>query len=95
MAEKSKKDEAQAQFAKLQKANDAKQAMSEYEAATAAVRANTERLRALRLARDAAEAAAPPPAKPPAKKKTTVKSKAAGATLSGWIKAREASGHKN
>jgi hypothetical protein len=75
MAEKSGKDEAQAQFAKLQKANDAKQAMSEYEAAAAAVRANTERLRALRLARDAAQAAAPPPTK----KKTAAKAKGAAA----------------
>jgi hypothetical protein len=40
-----------------------------------AVRANTERLRALRLARDAAQAAAPPPTK----KKATAKSKAAAA----------------
>jgi hypothetical protein len=66
------------QFAKLQKANDARQAMSDYEAAAAAVRANTERLRALRLAREAAQAAAPPPAK----KKTTAKGKTAGAALS-------------
>jgi len=72
MAGKSKKDDAQAQFAKLQKANDAKQAMSEYEAEAAAVRAKTVQLRALRLARDAdlaAAAAAAPPKKPARKKK--------------------------
>ena len=79
MAEKSKKDDAQAQFAKLQKANDARQAMSDYEAAAAAMRANTVRLRALRLARDAAEAAAAAAA-PPTKKKTTAKSKTPAAT---------------
>jgi len=81
MAEKTRKDEAQAQFAKLQKANDAKQAMSDYEAAAAAVRANTERLRALRLARDAAQAAEAAAA-PPTKKKTTAKRKMAAAALS-------------
>lgn len=82
MADKSRKDDAQAQFAKLQKANDAKQAMSDYEAAAAAVRANTERLRALRLARDAAQAAAAAAA-PPTKKKAAAKGKkTAAATLS-------------
>src|SRR5205823_3830866 len=39
---------------KLQKAEDAKKAMAEYHAAAAAVDANTARLRALRLERDAA-----------------------------------------
>lgn len=58
MAEKSKKHEATAQFAKLQRANDAKTATAEYENAAAATRAKTERLKALRMARDAA---APPP----------------------------------
>ena len=72
MAGKSRKDDAQAQFAKLQRANDAKQAMSEYEAEAEAVRARTAQLRALRLARDeelAAAAAAAPPKKPAGKKK--------------------------
>jgi hypothetical protein len=59
--EKSKKYEATEQFAKLQRANDAKKATSEYESQALALRAKTERLKALRLARDAA---APPPAKP-------------------------------
>ena len=63
MVDKSKKDDAQAQFQKLQRAEDGKKAMSEYEAEGIAVRAKTERLRALRLARDAAEAAAAPPKK--------------------------------
>ena len=59
LADNSKKDEAQRQFNKLQKAEDGKKAMSEYEAEAAAIRAKTERLRALRLARDAALEAAP------------------------------------
>lgn len=72
MAEKSNRHEATAQFAKLQRANDAKKATSEYESSAAALRAKTERLKALRLARDAA-APAPVPAAPKrkAKKKTT------------------------
>jgi len=59
MADKSKKNEACVQFAKLQRAEDAKKATSEYEATAAALRAKTERLRALRLERDAAAPAAP------------------------------------
>jgi hypothetical protein len=77
MAEKSKKNEANVQFAKLQRADDARKATSEYETAAAALRARTERLKALRLARDAA---APRPA--PAKRKS--KKKSAG-SLSDWL----------
>lgn len=51
MAERSKQDDAQAQFAKVQRANDAKKAMSDYEAQAEANRAKTARLRALREAR--------------------------------------------
>jgi hypothetical protein len=79
MAEKSNKHEANAQFAKIQRANDAKKAASEYESAAVALRAKTERLKALRLARDAA-APPPPPAKPKGKaRKKTDKS------LSDWL----------
>ena len=78
MAEKPKKDGAQDQLVKLQRANDAKTATAEYEAAAAATRAKTERLRALRLARDAA---APPPAAP--KRKAKTKGKSTG--LSDWL----------
>jgi hypothetical protein len=95
MAEKSDKDVAQGQFAKLQKANEAKQAVAEYEAEAAAMRAKTARLRALRLERDAELAASRPPAparKSPAKKKAA--SKPVG-TLADWIKSREDGGHNN
>ena len=68
MADKSKKDDAQAQFQKLQRAEDGKKAMSEYEAEGIAIRAKTERLRALRLARDAAEAVAAPQEEDPRQK---------------------------
>jgi hypothetical protein len=79
MVEKSRKHEANAQFAKLQRAEDAKKATSEYESTAKAVRAQTERLKALRLARDAA---APPVATSAAKRKG--KKKGQG-SLSDWL----------
>jgi hypothetical protein len=71
MTEKSNKYEANAQFAKSQRTNDAKKAALDYESAAVALRAKTERLKALRLARDAA---VPPPAAP--KRKAKKKDKA-------------------
>jgi hypothetical protein len=98
MAENSGKKLAQAQFAKLQRANDAKQAMAEYEADAVAMRAKTARLRALRLARDAdlaaAAAAAPAPKKPKAARKPKA-AKGTNGTLADWIETREAGGHNN
>ncbi|MFO1098796.1 MAG: hypothetical protein U1E81_11205 [Xanthobacteraceae bacterium] len=100
MADSSKKDEAQRQFDKLQKAEDGKKAMSEYEAQAAAIRAKTERLRALRLARDAALETAPATAKSPGTKATRVKKQPArkknetGASLSEWLDAQEQSGRR-
>jgi hypothetical protein len=70
MAEKKPNDP----LVKLQKAEDAKKATAEYHAAAAAVDANMERLRALRLERQAAEAGATPAPKP-AKKKPAKKAK--------------------
>ena len=69
MADTSRND-ASAKFAKLQRADDAKKAMSEYETQAAATRQKTARLRALRLARDAA-APPPEPAAPKRKAKKT------------------------
>ena len=66
---------------KLRQAEDGKKAMQEYEAEAAATRAKTERLRALRLARDAgAPRAGAPPQKKPAKP-----AKAKPKPLSEWI----------
>jgi hypothetical protein len=93
LATKSKKDDAQAQFDKLQRAEDGKKAMSEYEAAGVAVRAKTERLRALRLARDAEQAAAAPKKKTAAKKKTVKAGKAA--TLSSFLKDQDGGGRRS
>jgi hypothetical protein len=80
MSENSKKHESTMQFAKLQRAEDAKKATSEYESTAAALRAKTERLKALRLARDAA---APKPA--PAAPKRKGKAKGPSGSLSDWL----------
>jgi hypothetical protein len=66
-----KKNAANNQFRKLRQAEEGKRAMTEYENAAIASRAKTARLKALRLARDAEEAAklaANPPSLPKKKK---------------------------
>jgi hypothetical protein len=80
-------------IAKLVRAEDAKKAMAEYHKAAAAVDANTLRLRALRLEREAAAAKDAPPAKP--KRKAVKKVKAPTGSLSQWLKDREGSGREN
>jgi len=90
MAEKPSKHEASAQFAKIQRANDAKKATSEYESTAAALRAKTERLKALRLARDAA---APPPA--PAAPKRKGKTKKSTGNLSDWLDGQAKEGRQS
>jgi hypothetical protein len=92
MADSSKKNVANAQFAKTQRANDAKQATAEYEVAAAAVRLKTEKLKALRLARDAA---APP--KPPAapKRKSATKKKAKSGNLAQWLDTEAKEGRRS
>jgi hypothetical protein len=66
----------------LKKAHEAKQAVSQYEAATRATDEKTARLRALRLAKEAAEASVAAEKKPvekkPAAKKKAVSKKPAG-----------------
>ena len=62
---------------RARQAEDGKKAMAEYEASAAATRVKTEKLRALRLAKEAAELAAP---KPPAKTKAKSAGKSAGKT---------------
>ena len=53
MSDHTKHPRSEAQLKKLQRAEDGRKAMAEYEAEQAAIRAKTERLRALRLAREA------------------------------------------
>lgn len=99
-----KKSEGAATFAAAQRQDDGKKAMAEYEAAATALRIKTERLRAERLAREAATAKAPKPA--PKKKAAagakagkTVKagkkgSKADNGTLSAWLDEQEKGGRR-
>src|SRR5262249_33767599 len=86
------KDPASAEFKKAQRAADGKNARAEYEAAGAAMRAKTERLRALRLARDAG--APPGPRKPAAGSKSKTKKKQPAAKLADWLASQERSGRK-
>jgi hypothetical protein len=93
MADNSKKNVANAQFAKTQRANDAKQAAAEYEVAAAAVRLKTERLKALRLARDAAA----PPKAPAAPKRKSAASKKKGKSgnLADWLDTEAKEGRRS
>ena len=94
MADDVKNDKASAEARKMQQAEDGKKAMLDYEAQAAALRAKTEKLRALRLARDAA---APPP---PAKTKTSTKKPAKAAKakprpLSDWLDEQRKDGRRD
>jgi len=82
-------------LAKLVRAEDAKKAMAEYHQAAAAVDANTLRLRALRLEREAAAAREVPAAAAKPKRKIVKKAKPTTASLSQWLKDRESSGREN
>ena len=78
---------------RARQAEDGKKAMAEYEASAAATRVKTEKLKALRLAKEAAEQAAPKPAaktkaKPGAKKKK----KGPEGKLSDWLEDQTDSG---
>ena len=88
---------------RARQAEDGKKAMAEYQANAIATRAKTEKLRALRLAREAAEAAAPKPAATPKAKtktktktaKTAKKKKAPAGTLSDWLDGQADSGRNS
>lgn len=74
---------------RARQAADGKKAMAEYEANAAAVRAKTEKLRALRLAREAEERAAAPT---PVKKAAKAKKKVPTGKLSDWLDEQSKSG---
>ncbi len=85
MADNKKTEAANIQFKKAQRAEEGKKAMAEYESAAVALRTKTERLKALRLEKEAAEElATDEPAA--AKKKPARKAKEKPASLSGWMK---------
>ncbi len=94
MANNSKMDQANAQFAKLQRAEDAKKAMSEYETSRVTIQAKTDRLKALRLARDAAEISAVPKA-PGSTKKPARRKKGKSASLSEFLDGQDVSGRRS
>ena len=97
MADDVKHDKAAAEARKSQQAADGKKAMLDYEAEAAALRARTEKLRALRLAREAA-APPPPPKKTAAKKtasKSTKASKEKARPLSDWLDEQRKDGHRD
>jgi hypothetical protein len=85
MADEAKNDKASADARKLQQAEDGKKAMLDYEAEAVALRAKTEKLRALRLAREAAMPSAPAKTKKSAAKKSAKAPKAKPRPLSEWL----------
>jgi hypothetical protein len=80
------KQRADAHFSKLPGVEHGKNAASEYKAGAAALADKTARLKALRLARDAAKLAVPPSVN--AKKIRTRKTRPA-VSLSDWLKNRQ------
>lgn len=84
---------------KLEQAREGEKAMAQYEAANQAIREKTERLRALRLAKEAKEqeeaARKGSAARPAARKKTAAaKAKSEPQRLSDWLNAQGRSGRR-
>ena len=94
MTDHSKKDTASAEFKKVQRQVDGKKAVLGYEAEALAVRAKTERLRALRLARDAAQPSVSSETAA-GKKRTAKQQKGRAEKLAEWLDDREKSGRNN
>jgi len=87
---------AEIQFKKTQQTGGGKKTISDYEANGIAVNKKTEQLKALRLARDAAEALANPPG--PARKKPGRKAKkvvGGSGALSEWWRNQSEDGRNN
>lgn len=82
MTDASKKQEAQSHFKKARE-EDGKKAMAEYEAQAIAIREKTERLRALRLAREAELGSSVQPKAKAAVKRSAVKPAGAGSRKAG------------
>ena len=93
MADNKKTEAANIQFKKAQRAEEGKKAMAEYESAAVALRTKTERLKALRLEKEAADGLMPD--EPAAKKKPARKAKEKPASLSGWMKDQSDGGRNN
>ena len=95
MADEVKNDKASAEARKMQQAADGKKAMLDYEAEAAALRAKTEKLRALRLAREAAMPPAPVKKKTSAAKKSAKAAKAKPRPLSDWLDEQRKDGQRD
>jgi hypothetical protein len=96
LADRSKQaqERADANFKKKQtQASEGAKAWADYEADAVATRKKTERLRALRLAREAADQGAPAPE--PAPKKKAGKKAAKSPPLSDWLTARRGEGRSS
>jgi Mg-chelatase subunit ChlI len=96
MADKFKDAEQRAEVAakKAQKAAEGEKAMAQYEADARAVRAKTERLRALRLAKEAADTPAPKPAKAAKSSKAGKQSAKKGVPLESWLSSQKGEGRR-
>jgi len=94
MTDHSKKDTASVELKKVQRQVDGKKAVLGYEAETLAVRAKTERLRALRLARDGARPSVPSKTSV-GTKKTAKQQKGRAEKLTEWLDDRKKSGRNN
>lgn len=90
-----KSNKASAEIRKLQQAEDGKKAMLDYEAQAAALRAKTEKLKALRLAREAATPPAPAKTRPSSAKKPAKAAKAKPRALSDWLSDRQKDGQRD
>ena len=86
------KDVANNAFTAPRRADDGKKTMAEYEAAALVARAKTERLKALRLARDAELAKTEP--KPAKRKSPGRAAKRSAASLSDFLDAQERGGRR-
>ena len=97
MDDGSEKNQANAQLAKTQRVDDPKQALADYEAGAAAIRAKTERLRAQRLARDGATPPQATKRKSSSGKKGKTGSKSSGnssGSLSDWLDGQAKEGRR-
>ncbi|MFL5000552.1 MAG: hypothetical protein ACJ8DY_09230 [Xanthobacteraceae bacterium] len=94
MANEGNKNHAVGQLTPAQRAADGKKATADYEAQASAVRAKTERLRALRLAREAAEGTAAPKRPAATKKRSANKAGSAASNLADWLNDQEKSGRR-
>jgi hypothetical protein len=94
LTDSSREHRTPAQIKKAQRNEDRNKALTDYETEAAAIRAKTARLKALRIARDAAAPAPAPSGAGRARKpaKGTAKAKAAG-TLADWLTDRQKDGH--